>query len=448
MKRYLTYETNPEELRLKLRRPAIDEVEVSPAVAQRLAEVFGEPLSPQEAVARIVSDVEVHGDAAVVDYLERIDGVRLDPASLFVDEAEIAAARAQVEPEVLEAIRHACRRVRAFHEGQAERSWFMEGPTGEVLGQRIFALERVCCYVPGGRASLASTAIMSVIPAKVAGVDEVIVATPPTPEGTANPYIVTAAIEAGADRILKVGGAQAVAAVAYGTTWIPKVDKVVGPGNIFVTLAKKAVFGRVGIDALNGPSEIAVIADASANPAWVAADLLSQAEHDPEAAALLFTDSQTLADAVAREIDKQLETLPRAAVARASLERWGASVVCQSIDEACEWVNHLAPEHVELMVEEPWAIVGKVRYAGAVFLGAHAPEPVGDYIAGPNHILPTNGTARFSSPLGVYDFVRRSSLIAFTKEALAGVAQDGVTLATIEGLAGHARALEMRQDEA
>lgn len=444
MKRIETSKSNPEELRLALLRPALEETELSPAAARRTAELFGEALTPLEAVRRILADVEAHGDAAVVEYTERIDGVKLDPETLFVDGDEIARAREEIPPENLEAIRTACERIRRFHEAQRERSWFIHGPQGEILGQRIAPLERVACYVPGGRAPLVSTALMSVVPAKVAGVGEVIVATPPGPGGRVNSHILAAAAEAGADRVLRVGGAQAIAALAYGTTWIPKVDKIVGPGNVFVTLAKKLVFGRVGIDALNGPSEIAVVADGSADPRWVAADLLSQAEHDTEAAAMLFTDSPRLADAVLAEVDKQLETLPRREVARESLERWGMVVVCRDLDEAIEWVNAVAPEHVELIVSDPWAWLDRVRFAGAVFLGPWSTEPVGDYVAGPNHILPTNGTARFASPLGVYDFVRRTSVIAFNRQAVEAVAAAGVRFGRLEELEAHARAIEAR----
>ena len=446
MRRFDVRSANPEELRARLLRPPVDEVAVSPAVARATEAIFGPGVSPEEAVRRIIADVEAHGDAAVLEYTERIDGVKLSPEALYADEEEIEAARRAVRPEELEAIRHAARRIRAFHEAQRERSWFTTGPHGELLGQRVIPLERVGCYVPGGRAPLASTALMSIVPAKVAGVDHIVAATPPGPRGAANPYVLVAAIEAGADRVLKVGGAQAIAALAYGTTWIPKVDKIVGPGNIFVTLAKKAVFGRVGIDALNGPSELAVIADESADPRWVAADLLSQSEHDPEAAAVLFAIGESVADAVLAEVERQLESLPRREIARESLERWGAAVVCRDIDEACEWLNVLAPEHAELCVKDPYAALGKVRFAGAVFIGPWSTEPVGDYMAGPNHILPTNGTARFASPLGVYDFVRRSSVIAYTPGALAEVARDGRRLAELEGLEGHARAFSVRVD--
>lgn len=448
MKRIDTSKSNPEELRLALLRPTPEEAELSPAAARRTAELFGEELTPLEAVRRILAGVEAHGDAAVIEYTERIDGVKLEPERLFVDPEEIAEAKRQISSEALAAIRTACERIRRFHEAQRERSWFIHGPYGELLGQRVAPLERVACYVPGGRAPLISTALMSVVPAKVAGVDEVIVATPPGPGGRVNPHILAAAEEAGADRVLRVGGAQAIGALAYGTTWIPKVDKIVGPGNLFVTLAKKLVFGRVGIDALNGPSEIAVVASDGADPRWVAADLLSQAEHDPEAAALLFTDSPALADAVAAEIERQLESLPRRDVAKESLERWGAIVVCRDLDEAVEWVNVVAPEHVELVVENPWEYLDRVRFAGAIFLGPWSTEPIGDYVAGPNHILPTNGTARFASPLGVYDFVRRTSVIAFNQKAVEGVGEAGVRFGELEELEAHARAIRKRLGKA
>lgn len=444
MKRIETAAANPEELRLALKRVHVDEVEVSEAVARRTAAVFGEPLSPLAAVKRIIADVEAHGDAAVVDYAERIDGVKLSPEQFFVDEEEIAAARRRVTQRELDAIRLAVERIRRFHEAQVERSWFIHGPGGEILGQRVLPLERVGCYVPAGRAPLMSSAVMAVVPAKVAGVSEVIVATPCRPDGTVDAYVLVAALEAGADRILKVGGAQAIAALAYGTTWIPKVDKIVGPGNIFVTLAKKEVFGRVGIDALNGPSEVVVVADDSVDPAWVAADLVSQAEHDPEAAAILITADGGVADRVLAEVERQLETAVRRDVARESLERCGKALVCRSLDEAVEWVNVIAPEHLELLVRDPWSLLSAVRHAGAVFLGPWSTVPLGDYIAGPNHILPTNGTARFSSPLGVYDFVKRSSVVALTPGAVEAIGEQARTLALLEGLPAHADAVERR----
>ena len=417
-----------------LKRSSLEEVAVSEAVAERTAKVFGRPLTPVEAVQQIIADVEAHGDAAVVDYAERIDGVKLTQESLFVDDEEIAQARQSVGDQAVAAIRVACARIRRYHEAQREQSWFMEGPDGEILGQRVLPLERVACYVPAGRAPLLSSAVMTVVPAKVAGVPEVILATPCRPDGTVDPFLLVAAVEAGADRILKVGGAQAIAALAYGTTWIPKVDKIVGPGNIFVTLAKKAVFGRVGIDALNGPSEVVVVADDSVDPAWIASDLVSQAEHDPEAAALLITADAGVADRVLAEVERQLEKAARREVAKESLDRWGMAIVCRSLDEAMDWVNFIAPEHLELMVRDPWSVLGKVRHAGAVFLGPWSTVPLGDYIAGPNHVLPTNGTARFSSPLGVYDFVKRSSVVALSPGTVAAIGEEAKVLAQLEGL--------------
>ena len=427
-----------------LKRSSLEEVAVSEAVAERTAKVFGRPLTPVEAVQQIIADVEAHGDAAVVDYAERIDGVKLTQESLFVDDEEIAQARQSVGDQAVAAIRVACARIRRYHEAQREQSWFMEGPDGEILGQRVLPLERVACYVPAGRAPLLSSAVMTVVPAKVAGVPEVILATPCRPDGTVDPFLLVAAVEAGADRILKVGGAQAIAALAYGTTWIPKVDKIVGPGNIFVTLAKKAVFGRVGIDALNGPSEVVVVADDSVDPAWIASDLVSQAEHDPEAAALLITADAGVADRVLAEVERQLEKAARREVAKESLDRWGMAIVCRSLDEAMDWVNFIAPEHLELMVRDPWSVLGKVRHAGAVFLGPWSTVPLGDYIAGPNHVLPTNGTARFSSPLGVYDFVKRSSVVALSPGAVAAIGEEAKVLAQLEGLPAHADAINRR----
>lgn len=444
MRRIETASFNPEELRLLLKRASLDEVAVSEAVAQRTAQIFGKPLTPAQVVQEIIAAVETHGDAAVIDFTERIDGVKLTQERLFVDREEIDKAYDAIGEEALAAIRTACERIRRYHEAQKERSWWIEGPDGELLGQRVLPLERVACYVPAGRAPLLSSAIMTVVPAKVAGVLEVLLATPCRPDGEVDPYVLVAAAEAGADRILRVGGAQAIAALAYGTTWIPKVDKIVGPGNIFVTLAKKAVFGRVAIDGLNGPSEVVVVADDSVDPAWIAVDLLSQAEHDPEAAALLFTADGGVADRVLAEVERQLESMARRDVARESLERWGMVVVCRSLDEAIEWVNVVAPEHLELLVRDPWSVLDKVRHAGAVFLGPWSTVPLGDYLAGPNHVLPTNGTARFSSPLGVYDFVRRSSVVAMSPASVRAIGEVGKALARLEGLPAHADAIDKR----
>lgn len=446
MKRFDTQTNNPEEIRLKLARPLIEEASVSPAVALRLQEIFGRPVTPLEAVHTIIGEVETHGDAAVIDFTERIDGVKLSPEHLFADEEEIEQARQIVRGDDLKAVRHAIDRIRKYHEAQVDKAWFIQGPGGEILGQRVLPLERVACYVPAGRAPLVSSAIMSVVPATVAGVSEVVVATPPGPDGKANPYVLVAALEAGAHRVLKVGGAQAVAALAYGTTWIPKVDKIVGPGNIFVTLAKKAVFGRVGIDGLNGPSELAVVADDSVDPSWVAVDLVSQAEHDPEAQSLLFTADDSVADRVLEAVEEVLSKIERSDIARESLDRWGAAVVCRDLDEAFDWLNVAASEHVQLMIREPWQWLERVQFAGAVFLGPWSTVPSGDFIAGPNHILPTHGTARFASPLGVYDFVRRSGIVSLTEGALKNITEDGARIARLEGLGAHADAMERRFD--
>ncbi|MBO8142521.1 MAG: histidinol dehydrogenase [Firmicutes bacterium] len=435
-----------EELVRLAARPPLEEMEIHPAAAERIARLFGEPLSPAEAVARIAADVQRDGDRALARYAERLDGMTLPPERFFVSEEEIEAAYRACRPEVVAAIGRARDNIRMAHEAQRRRDWFCSMPSGAVVGQRYIPLERVAAYVPGGRFPLVSTALMTVVPARVAGVDEVIVATPAGKDGRVNPYVLVAAREAGAHRILRIGGAHGVAALAYGTETVPAVDKIVGPGNVFVQLAKKHVFGRVGIDSLAGPSEILVLADESAPPGYAAADLLSQAEHDTEAAAWLVTDSPQLARAVAAEVRRQLEQLPDPAVARASLERWGLIAVCRDMAEAVELANRLAPEHLELLVREPLALLGRIRHAGAVFVGPYTPEVIGDYIAGPNHVLPTNGTARFASQLSVDDFVRRSGLVAYTPRAVQAEGRDVELLAEIEGLVAHGRAVRIRME--
>lgn len=435
-----------EQLVALVQRPPLEDMEVAPAVAERTKEIFGEPLSPRDAVERIVEDVRRGGDAAVADYARRLDGMDLPPTRFFVGEDEFEAAYAEAEPRVVAAIRRARDNIRTAHEAQRRQAWFETMPSGAVVGQRFLPIERVAALVPGGRFPLVSTALMAVAPARVAGVEHVIVATPGGPDGRVNPYILVAAKEAGADAVLRVGGAHAVAALAYGTETIRAVDKIVGPGNVFTQLAKKRVFGRVGIDAIAGPSEILVLADDSANPRYVAADLLSQAEHDTEAAAWLVTDSEQLAAAVRDELGRQLGQLPEPAVARASLERWGLIAVCRDLEEAVLLANVLAPEHLELMVREPMTLLRRVRHAGAVFIGPYTPEVVGDYIAGSNHILPTNGTARFASQLSVDDFLRRSGVIVYTEEAAATEGRDVERLAEIEGLPAHAHAMRARLD--
>jgi len=439
-----TAETPPEELRRLFQRPALEDMEVAPSVQARTAEIFGAPLSPAEAVARIAAAVRERGDAAVIEFARRIDGLDVTPERFFVGEDEIEAAYRAAQPEMVAAIRRARDNIRRAHEAQLRRDWWVTMPSGAVLGQRYVPLERVAACVPGGRFPLVSTALMAVIPARVAGVREVIVATPARGEGRIHPYLLIAAREAGADRILRIGGAHGVAALAYGTETIPAVDKIVGPGNVFVQLAKKHVFGRVGIDSIAGPSEILVLADETAPPEFVAADLLSQAEHDTEAAAWLITTDAGLARAVAAEVERQLAALPDPAVARASLERWGRIAVCRDLDEAVELANRLAPEHLELLLKEPQAVLPRLVHAGAIFIGPHSPEVMGDYIAGLNHILPTNGTARFASQLSVDDFVRRVGVVAYTQDAFLAEGEDAARLADIEGLVAHAQAVHVR----
>ena len=444
MRRFTTETLEPSQLIKRLKRPPLEDMEADPRVQERTARVFGRPLAPWEAVEEIVAAVARGGDAAVLDLVRRIDGLELTADRLFVSEEEWQAAYEAVPDENLASIRAALAHIEAYHRRQLPRDWFMSGPGGSLLGQRYIPLERVGVYVPGGRAPLASSALMGVVPARVAGVEEIIVATPARPDGSVDPHVLVAAREAGATRVLRVGGAQAVAALAYGTETVPAVDKIVGPGNAFVALAQKRVFGRVGIEALPGPSEVLVIADDSVDPAWVAADLLSQAEHDPDAAAWLLTPSARLAGAVEAEVERQLAALPDPDTARASWERWGAIVVCRDVAEAVALANLIAPEHLELLVAEPFRWLSAIRHAGAVFLGAASTEPMGDYVAGPNHVLPTNGTARFASALGVESFLKRSSVIAYTWDGLREMGPHAVRMARLEGLEAHARAVEMR----
>lgn len=444
IRRLDTRSTAKEQVRSALHRPVLEETPVAPEVQAALDRTFGVGTKPFDAVRQIVSDIQARGDAALVEYVERIDGVSLRADDLFVSDDEIAAAYREVDSDVAQALRTARDRIRDFHERQKQASWFITDATGNWLGQRVIPLERVGCYVPGGRFPLVSSALMCVVPAKVAGVAEIVAATPCDRHGRINPHMLVALAEAGAHRILRVGGAQAVAAMAYGTQSVPPVDKIVGPGNLFVQLAKKLVFGKVGIDALAGPSEILIIADKAADPEWIAADMLSQAEHDPESAAFCLATDASLAERVAQALERQLAALPSPEVAAASLARWGLILTCRDLDEAIELANEVAAEHLELMVAEPQAHVGRIRHAGAVFLGGRTSEPLGDYVAGPNHILPTNRAARFASPMGVEQFVRRSGLIQVTAEGLAAIGPAAVTLARLEGLEAHARAVEQR----
>lgn len=404
--------------------------------------------SPEQnaAVREIVAAVRAKGDAALLEFTERFDGVKLEASGLKVTAEEIQAAYGQVDEEFLAAIREAAANIRAFHEKQKQKSWMEPSPDGTLLGQIVRPLRRVGVYVPGGKAAYPSSVLMNVIPAQVAGVAEIVMVTPPATGGQAgiNPYILVAAAEAGVKEIYRVGGAQAIAALAYGTETIAPVDKICGPGNIYVALAKREVYGAVDIDSIAGPSEIVVLADGSADPVYIAADLLSQAEHDEMASAVLVTSSAGLAKAVSDEVERQLADLPRAAIARKSIDDYGAILTVDSLDEGIAVVNRLAPEHLEIMTADPMEVVGRIENAGAIFLGAYSTEPVGDYFAGPNHILPTNGTARFASALGVDDFVKKSSLIRYSREALLKQGGKIMALARREGLEAHARAVEVR----
>jgi histidinol dehydrogenase len=397
-------------------------------------------------VKQIVAAVKAEGDQALLQYSKEFDGVALEASQLRVTEQELTDAYAKVEPAFVQAIVSAANNIRAFHSRQKRESWMDVQQDGTILGQIIHPLQRVGVYVPGGKASYPSSVLMNVIPAQVAGVKEIVLVTPPATGGKEgiDPYILVAAAEAGVKEIYRVGGAQAIAALAYGTDTIKQVDKICGPGNIYVALAKREVYGAVDIDSIAGPSEIAVLADEHADPVYVAADLLSQAEHDEMACAILVTPSASFATACQHEVERQLAELPRQEIARASIRDYGVIIVVDSIEAGIDVINNIAPEHFELMVEEPMQYVGKVVNAGAIFVGAYSSEPVGDYFAGPNHIIPTNGTARFSSPVDVDDFIKKSSLIYYSKEALLRDGDTIIELARREGLEGHARAIEVR----
>lgn len=406
---------------------------------------YGTPKQNEDA-EKIVAAVKATGDEALLRYTEELDRVKLTADQLRVTEEEIQAAYAQVDQPFLDAIREAAVNIRRFHEKQLRNSWMDLSPDGTMLGQIIRPLKRVGVYVPGGKAAYPSSVLMNVIPAQVAGVPEIVMVTPPATGGKEgiDPFILVAAAEAGVKELYRVGGAQAIAALAYGTETIAPVDKICGPGNIYVALAKRAVYGVVDIDSIAGPSEIVVLADDTADPAYIAADLLSQAEHDEMASAILVTASEQLAQAVIAEVDIQLESLPRVDIARASIEQYGAVLLTDSIEEGINVVNQLAPEHLEIMTEDPMSLLSFIENAGAIFLGPYSSEPVGDYFAGPNHIIPTNGTARFSSPVNVDDFIKKSSMILYSKQALLDHGHKIMTLARHEGLEGHARAIEVR----
>ena len=399
----------------------------------------------EDIVTDIIATVRTEGDAALRRYAKEFDKVELQ--SLCVSEEEIDAAVNAVEPEFMAVLEKAAANIRAFHSRQVRNSFIMNDTDGVIIGQKIIPIDKAGLYVPGGTAAYPSTVLMDAIPAKIAGCRQVVMVTPPAKDGSVNPAILAAAKVAGIDRIYKVGGAQAIAALAYGTESIPKVDKIVGPGNAFVAEAKKQVFGQVSIDMIAGPSEILVVADGTANAAHVAADLLSQAEHDKMASAVLVTDSMVLAQAVQAEIEQQLQKLEREEIARASIDNNGKIIVADSLSAAIEIANEIAPEHLELCVDNPFDYLDSIRHAGSIFLGKNCPEALGDYLAGANHTLPTSGTARFSSPLSVDDFIKKTQYTYYTKDAFAKVADDIARFACKEGLTGHARSALIRTEE-
>ena len=397
------------------------------------------------AVDAVIDNVRKNGDAALLEYTEKFDGVKLE--DLQVSDEEIALAMMHVAPGLVDTLRQAAANIEAFHRAQVRQDVVLTDRPGMVLGQRYTPIEKVGICVPRSPVAFPSTILMNVIPAKIAGVKDIVLVTPPEKDGTVSPTALVAARIAGVDKIFKVGGAQAVAALAYGTETVPAVDKIVGPGGIFVATAKRKVFGKVGIDMIAGPSEILVLADGSCDPKWVAADLLSQAEHDVMASAVLATDSEQLAKAVQDEVERQLALLPREPIARQSIENNSKILLCDSLEEAVEAANRIAPEHLEICTDDPFAILSKIKNAGSIFLGKNAPEALGDYFAGPNHTLPTSGTARFSSPLGVDDFIKKSQFIYYTRDALEQVADGIAAFAREEGLEAHARSVTVRFEE-
>ena len=432
-----------------LMKPAFDEIVISEKVQARIERTFGEALSPQQLVDRIVGDIRRRGDDAVLEYTVKIDGVTLTAAGMEVTAAEKKQAMAALPAELADVLQQAAANIRRFYEEQLEndRPWTSSRGTGSWVGQRRTPLDRVGIYVPGGTAAYPSSVLMTAIPAVVAGVREVMMMVPPSPDGSVNPLVLAAAEIAGVKRIFRIGGAQAIAALAFGTATVPKVDKIVGPGNIFVTLAKKAVYGYCDIDMLAGPSEIMIVADGSADAAYVAADMLSQAEHDELASSILVTDSETVAAEVEQELQVQLATLPRAATAQTALERQGLILLVRDLNQAAECVNAAAPEHLEILTETPEALLPGIRHAGAIFLGAYSPEPLGDYFAGPSHVLPTGGTARYASVLNADTFRKTTSLIAYAPADLSAVGAAVVRLAEAEGLSAHARAIALRRNK-
>ena len=398
-------------------------------------------------VNEIIENVRANRDAAIFDYTKRFDGADINAENILVTEDEIKEAYEKVDEKLLTVIRKALVNIRKYHEKQRQYSWFDSEESGIILGQKVTALEKVGVYVPGGKAVYPSSVLMNIVPAKVAGVKTIVMTTPPGKDGKVNPATLVAAKEAGVDAIYKVGGAQAIAALAFGTESVPKVDKIVGPGNIYVALAKKAVFGFVSIDTIPGPSEIMLLADETANPRFVAADLLSQAEHDEMASAILVTTSRDLAEQVSKEVEGFVAQLSRKEIIQKSLDNYGYILVAESMDEAIATVNEIASEHLELVTKNPFETMTKIRNAGAIFVGEYSSEPLGDYFAGPNHVLPTNGTAKFFSPLSVDDFIKKSSIISYSREALEPIYKDIVQFAECEQLTAHANSIRVRFED-
>ena len=429
-----------------LKKPAFDQVELNPKIREANKKLFGRDMTAAEIVDMIVNEVRAEGDKAVIKYTKLIDRTEFTADEFLVTEGEYEAAYEAADPEIVESLKRAAANVRQYHQEQKPNSWMTYRGQGSLLGQSVIPLDRVGIYVPGGTAAYPSSVIMNAVPAAVAGVGEIIMMVPPK-DGKINPYVLVAAKEAGVSKIFKIGGAQAIAAMAFGTETIPRVDKITGPGNIFVTLAKKAVYGHCDIDMLAGPSEILIVADETADPAYTAADMLSQSEHDMLASSIVITDSKELAERVAAEAEKQLQQLPRQEIARASLDKNGLIIVAEDMMQAIELANVSAPEHMEILTKEPFQLLPYVRHAGAVFLGAYSPEPLGDYFAGPNHVLPTGGTARYYSVLNVETFMKRTSLISYTQPELNRVSDDIIRLAEAEGLQAHANAIRIRKIE-
>lgn len=400
-----------------------------------------------DSVNEIIENVRAKGDEAVFDYTKRFDGADINASNIRVTKEEIDEAYRLVDPELVAVIRKALVNIREYHEKQRQYSWFDSKPNGTMLGQKVTPLAAAGVYVPGGKAVYPSSVLMNVIPAKVAGVEKVVMVTPPGKDGKVNPNTLVAANEAGADEIYKAGGAQAIAALAFGTQSIPKVDKIVGPGNIYVALAKKAVYGYVSIDSIAGPSEILVLADETANPRFVAADLLSQAEHDEMASAILVTTSKELAQAVSEEVDKFIAELSRKEIITKSVENYGYLLVAETMQDAIDAANEIASEHLEIVTKNPFEVMTKIKNAGAIFIGEYSSEPLGDYFAGPNHILPTNGTAKFFGPLSVDDFIKKSSIIYYSREALNPIHKDIIKFAESEQLTAHANSIKVRFEE-